>query len=100
MLPSNKQLQNSTNFQIHEDFVAMETKLCIYFKERNMSEGWYEYSVPLKHCYANVLWFLLKLCKYDLGGVDYRTSGILKFDKFWNQTTTVSIIWVQLVSVL
>ena len=35
-----------------------------------------------------------------VGGVNYRTSGILKFDKFWNQTTTVSIIWVQLVSVL
>ena len=35
-----------------------------------------------------------------VGGVNYRTSDILKFDKFRNQTTTVSIIWVQLVSVL
>ena len=33
-------------------------------------------------------------------GVYYRTSGILKFDKFCNQTTTVSKILVQLVSVL
>ena len=36
----------------------------------------------------------------NVGGVDYRTSDMLKFDKFWNQTTIVSIIWVQLVSVL
>ena len=66
-LPSNKKLQNSTNFQIHEDCVAMETKLYILIKKLNMSEGWYLYAVLLKHCYANVLWFLLKLCKYDCG---------------------------------
>ena len=36
----------------------------------------------------------------NVGGVNYRTSGMLKFDKFLNQTTSVSIIWVQLVSVL
>ena len=47
-----------------------------------MSEGWYVYAVLLKHYYANVLWFLLKLCKYDVGGVNYWTLGILKFDKF------------------
>ena len=35
-----------------------------------------------------------------LGGVNYRTSGMLKFDKFLNQPTTASIIWGQLVSVL
>ena len=39
----------------------METKLCIKIKELNMSEDWYEYTVLLKHCYANVLWFLFKL---------------------------------------
>ena len=32
-----------------------------------MSEGSYVYAVLLKHCYVNVLWFLLKLCKYDCG---------------------------------
>ena len=35
-----------------------------------------------------------------MGGVNYRTSGTLKFDKFLNQTTTASIIWVKLISVL
>ena len=33
-------------------------------------------------------------------GVNYRTSGTLKFDKFLNQTTTASIIVGHLVSVL
>ena len=47
-----------------------------------MSEGWYVYAVVIKHCYTNILWFLLKLCKYDCGWSNYRTSGILKFDKF------------------
>ena len=65
----------------------MVTKLCIQIKKLNVSEGWYVYAVLLKHCYANVLWFLLKLCKYDcvnmiVGGVNYRTSVILKVDKF------------------
>ena len=54
-LPSNENLQNSIHFQIHEDCVAMETKLCIYIKELNISEGWYVYAELLKHCYANVL---------------------------------------------
>ena len=67
VLPSNKKLQNSTNFQIHEDCVAMETKLCIQINDLYMSEGWYVYAVLLKHCYTNVLWFLLKLCKYECG---------------------------------
>ena len=35
----------------------------------------------------------------NVGGVKYRTSDMLKFDKFCNQTTTASIIWGQLVSV-
>ena len=47
-----------------------------------MSEGWFVYAVLLKHYYANVLCFLLKLCIYDVGGVNYRTSVMLKFDKF------------------
>ena len=54
-LPSNKKLQNSSNFQNHEDCIAMETKLCIQIRELNMSEGWYVYAVLLKHCYAIVL---------------------------------------------
>ena len=66
-LPSTKKLQNSTNVQIHEDCVTMETKLCIQIKKLNMSEDWYVYAVLLNHCYAIVLWFLLKLCKYDCG---------------------------------
>ena len=32
-----------------------------------MSEGWYVYAVLLTDCYANVLWFLLKLCKNYCG---------------------------------
>ena len=32
-----------------------------------MSEGWHVYAELLKRCYASVLWFLLKLCKYDCG---------------------------------
>ena len=47
-LPSHKKLQNSTNFQIHEDCVAMETKMCNWIKELNMSEGWFVYVVLLK----------------------------------------------------
>ena len=42
-LPSNKKRQNSTNFQIHVNCVAMETKLCIYIKELNTPEGWFVY---------------------------------------------------------
>ena len=66
-LPSNKNLRNSTNFQIHDDCVAMETKLCIKIKELNMFEGWFVYAVLLKHYNANVLCVLLKLCKYECG---------------------------------
>ena len=47
-----------------------------------MSEGWFVYAVLLKHYLANILCFLLKLCKLNMGGVNYRTSGMLKFDKF------------------
>ena len=48
-LPSNKKRQNSTNFQTHENCVAMETKVRIYIKELNMSEGLFVYAVLLKH---------------------------------------------------
>ena len=45
--------------------------------------------------------FIIKHCvNLNIGGVNYRTSGMLKFDKFCNQTATASIIWVQLVSFL
>ena len=48
VLPSNKR-QNSTYFQIQEDFVAMETEWFIWNKESNMSEGLFVYVVLLKH---------------------------------------------------
>ena len=32
-----------------------------------MSEGWFVYAVLLMHYYANILYFLLKLCKFDFG---------------------------------
>ena len=32
-----------------------------------MSEGWFVYAVLLKHYNANVLCFLLKLCRYECG---------------------------------
>ena len=32
-----------------------------------MSEGWFVYAVLLKHYSANILSFLLKLCKFDFG---------------------------------
>ena len=32
-----------------------------------MPEGWFVYAVWLKHCYANILSFLFKLCKYECG---------------------------------
>ena len=47
-----------------------------------MSEGWYLYAVLLKHCYANVLLFLLKLCKFDCRWGKLYDFDILKFDKF------------------
>ena len=39
MLPTNNISQNITNFQIHEDCVAMETESFIPNKEFNISEG-------------------------------------------------------------
>ena len=29
----------------------------------------------------------------NVGGVNYRTCGMLKIDKFWIQTTTASLFW-------
>ena len=48
-LPSNKIGQNFTNFQTHEDCVAMETESLIPNKEFNVSEGLFVYSVLQKH---------------------------------------------------
>ena len=61
-LPSNKISQNFTNFQIHEDCVAMETESFIPNKEFNISEDLFVYAVLQKHYYAIILCFLLKLC--------------------------------------
>ena len=61
-LPSNKISQNFTNFQIHEDCVAMETESFIPNEEFNISEGLFVYAVLQKHYYAIILCFLLKLC--------------------------------------
>ena len=72
MLPSNKQRQNSTNIEIQEDCVDMESKSCIKIKELHMSEGWFVYAVLLKHYY-----FIM-----NVAGVNCRTSGMLKFDSF------------------
>ena len=47
--PSNKISQNYTNFQIHEDCVAMETKSFIQNKQFNISEGLFLYAVLQKH---------------------------------------------------
>ena len=48
-LPSNKISQNFTNFQIHEDCVAMETESIITNKEFNISEGLFVYAVLQKY---------------------------------------------------
>ena len=48
-LPSNKVSQNFTNFQIHEDCVAMETESFIPNKEFNISVGLFVYTVLKKH---------------------------------------------------
>ena len=48
-LPSNKISQNFTNFQIHEDCVAMDTESFIPNKEFNISEGLFVYAVLQKH---------------------------------------------------
>ena len=61
-LPSNKISQNFTNFQKHEDCVAMETESFIPNKEFNISEGLFVYAVLQKHYKAIILRFLLKLC--------------------------------------
>ena len=47
-LPSNKISQNFTNFQIHEDWVAMETESFIPNKKLNISEGLFVYAVLQK----------------------------------------------------
>ena len=49
MLPSNKISQNFTNFQIHEDCVAMETESFNPNKEFNIFIGLFEYTVLHKH---------------------------------------------------
>ena len=41
-----------------------------------MSESWFVYAVLLKHYKANISCFLLKLCNMNVGGVNYRTSGM------------------------
>ena len=45
----------------------METKFCIYIRELNSSKGWFMYVELLKHYKANIVWFLLNLCKYECG---------------------------------
>ena len=42
----------------------------------------------------------VKSVNVNVGGINYRTSGMLKFDKFSDQKYTTSIIWGQLVSLL
>ena len=48
-LPSNKIGQIFTNFQTHEDCVAMETESFVPNKEFNMSESLFVYAVLQKH---------------------------------------------------
>ena len=48
-LPSNKISQIFTNFQIHEDCVAMETESFVPNKELNISEGFFVHAVLQKH---------------------------------------------------
>ena len=48
-LPSNKLSQIFTNFQIHEDCVAMETESFVPNKVFNISEGLFVYAVLQKH---------------------------------------------------
>ena len=48
-LPSNKISQINTNFQIHEDCVAMETESFIPNKQFNISEDLFMYAVLQKH---------------------------------------------------
>ena len=44
--------------------------------------------------------FSVNCVNMNVGGVNYRISGMLKFDKLCYQTTTAFIIWGQLVSIL
>ena len=48
-MPSNKISQNFTNFQIHDDCVAMETGSFIPNKEFDISVGLFVYAVLHKH---------------------------------------------------
>ena len=48
-LPSNQMSQNFTNFQIHEDCVAMETESFIPNKGFNISVGLFVYALLHKH---------------------------------------------------
>ena len=73
-LPSNK------NARIPQIFKFTITKLCIKIKEIDMSEDWFVYAVLFKHYKANILGFLLKLCKCEcrLGKLqDFRHVKIL-----------------------
>ena len=47
-----------------------------------MFESWYVYAVLLKHCSAYFYGFYYNCVNMIVGGVNYRTTGILKFDKF------------------
>ena len=46
-----------------------------------MSEGWFVYAVLLKHYYYIM----------NVAGVNCRTSGMLKFDSFLNQTVIYKV---------
>ena len=65
-----------------------------------MSEGWFVYAELLSIIRLIFYVFYENCVNLIMGGVNYRTLGMLEFDKFWNQTATASIIWVQLVSAL
>ena len=72
-LPSNKIRQNFTNFQIHEDCVAMETYSFIPIKEFNIYVGfWYMQcciSIIRQLCYV----FYYNCVNMNVGGVNYRS---------------------------
>ena len=72
-LPSNKISQNFTNFQIHEDCVAMETESFTPNKELNVSVGLFVYAVLHKHYMAIILCLLLNCANINVDGVNYRT---------------------------
>ena len=60
-LPSNKISQNFANFQIHEDYVVMETESFIPNKEFNISEGLFVYAVLLKALLGYQFIFSIKI---------------------------------------